>query len=122
MKFSMNKMIIRILNRLRILKNININSSTTINKRRFIIPVIGKVGLANVFMSEPWMIDVMKIVLPIESGKFIDVGVNIGQTLLKLRCVSNEYDYIGFEPNPQCVSYVNKLIKKKNTLVFNFCF
>ena len=50
------------------------------------------------------MIDILKIVLPIENKKFIDVGVNIGQTLLKLKSVSSEIDYIGFEPNPICVN------------------
>ena len=71
-------------------------------------------------MSEPWMIDVLKIVLPIEGKKFIDVGVNIGQTLLKLRSVSSEIDYVGFEPNPLCVKYVHELIKENdfnNTLI-----
>ena len=42
---------------------------------------------------------------------FIDVGVNVGQTLLKVKSVNEKIYYIGFEPNPVCVQYVNKLIK-----------
>ncbi|MDE3250404.1 MAG: FkbM family methyltransferase, partial [Bacteroidota bacterium] len=41
----------------------------------------------------------------------IDVGVNVGQTLIKLRTVSTDTAYIGFEPNPLCVYYASELIK-----------
>jgi len=65
-------------------------------------------------MSEPWMIDLLKIILAGENKCFLDIGVNIGQTLLKLKSVSDSIKYIGFEPNPLCVFYVNNLIKKNN--------
>jgi FkbM family methyltransferase len=52
-------------------------------------------------------------------GIFIDVGVNVGQTLLNFRsCYENPY--WGFEPNPSCVYYLQTLIKKnkfKNTRI-----
>lgn len=41
----------------------------------------------------------------------MDVGVNIGQSLLKLRSVNSNISYYGFEPNPTCVYYVRELIK-----------
>ena len=41
---------------------------------------------------------------------FIDVGVNVGQTLLKLKSISSEINYLGFEPNPNCVNYLKNLI------------
>ena len=46
---------------------------------------------------------------PIET--FIDVGANIGQTLLKLKAINSEARYIGFEPNPKCTYYTSRLIK-----------
>ena len=47
----------------------------------------------------------------ITSGTFIDVGVNIGQTLLKVKKnFASAIFYIGFEPNPNCVNYCYKLI------------
>jgi FkbM family methyltransferase len=40
------------------------------------------------------------------------VGVNIGQTLIKFKTVYQKMDYIGFEPNASCVSYVESLIEQ----------
>ncbi|MBL4657982.1 MAG: FkbM family methyltransferase [Flavobacteriales bacterium] len=103
---------IKVLNRLRVLKYLNVNGGISLNGKHFKIPILEKVGFSNLVMSEPWMIDLLKIVMPIEEKVFVDVGVNIGQTLLKLRCVSDSSDYIGFEPNPLCINYVNRLIKE----------
>ena len=110
----MNTIFIRALNKFRILNLLNINGNISLNKKTFKIPILQKEGYSNLLMTEPWMIDILKIVLPIENKNFIDVGVNIGQTLLKLKSVSSEVDYIGFEPNPMCVNYVSKLIKENN--------
>jgi hypothetical protein len=71
-------------------------------------------------MSELWMIDLLKIVLPIGNKSFVDVGINVAQTLLKLKSVSPEINYIGFEPNPVYTNYGAKLIKKHYK--YNGCF
>jgi len=116
----MNTILIKGLNKLKITKFLNINGTIKLNNKKFKIPVLQKTGYSNLFMSEPWMIDILKIVCPIENKKFIDVGVNIGQTLIKLKSVSSEIDYIGFEPNPNCVNYASKLIEENkfnNTLI-----
>ncbi len=110
----MNTILIKILNKLKLLGYLNINGSIRLNDQSFKVPILQKVGLSNLFMTEPWMIKLLNIVLAVDGKGFIDVGVNIGQTLLKLRSVSSDIEYIGFEPNPQCVSYVNKLIKENN--------
>lgn len=39
-------------------------------------------------MTEMWMVEVLKHLLLLKPGTFIDIGANIGQTLLKLRAVS----------------------------------
>jgi FkbM family methyltransferase len=39
-------------------------------------------------------------------GFFVDVGVNLGQTLIQLRQVDSERPYLGFEPNPDYLHYV----------------
>ncbi|MBK7626701.1 MAG: hypothetical protein IPJ16_05790 [Bacteroidales bacterium] len=36
----------------------------------------------------------------------IDVGANIGQTLIKIKSIDKEINYLGFEPNPVCVNYL----------------
>ena len=43
-------------------------------------------------------------------GCFVDVGANLGQTLIKLKTLSSEFKYVGFEPNPTCVFYLQELI------------
>ena len=44
-------------------------------------------------------------------GVFLDVGVNLGQTMLDLRASFPHMSYVGFEPNPTAVAYVYKLIE-----------
>lgn len=114
----MNRFIIRVLNKLKILKYLNIKGSIMLNHKKVSIPVIQQVGYDNLFMTEPWMIDVLKMVLKIENGGFVDVGANIGQTLLKLKSVSESIEYIGFEPNPSCVYYLKNLIEENK---FTYC-
>ena len=107
----MNKFFLRGLNKLNLLHRFNLTGQIILNSKLFRIPLLGRTGFLNMWMTEPWMIDLLKIVLPVSEGIFIDVGVNSGQTLLKLKSVSNDIDYVGFEPNPTCIHYVNELIK-----------
>ncbi len=43
-------------------------------------------------------------------GTFVDVGVNSGQTLVKVKGFDRAREYVGFEPNPSCNYYTGKLI------------
>lgn len=107
----MNTFLIRTLNKFNYLESFNLNGTVRLNGKSYKVPLYGKVGLGNLLMNEPWMVDLLKIVLKIEDKTFVDIGVNVGQTLLKLKSVSSSTRYIGFEPNPGCIHYVNKLIK-----------
>jgi FkbM family methyltransferase len=107
----MTKFFLRAFNKLNLLDKFNLTGKIVLNEKVFRIPVLGRTGFLNMWMTEPWMIDLLKIVLPLSKGVFIDVGVNSGQTLLKLKSVSGDIEYIGFEPNPTCIHYVNELIK-----------
>ncbi len=73
-----------------------------LNGRRVILPYVA--GLQT-HVTEPWMNELLKQVLDVKKGCFWDVGVNLGQTLLKVKTLDPERDYIGFEPNPTCTSY-----------------
>lgn len=57
------------------------------------------------------MLEILKRLFKIQKGAFIDVGVNLGQTLLKVKTADRERRYIGFEPNPVCTSYVDRLVE-----------
>lgn len=63
-------------------------------------------------MTVTWMIDLLEKLLKENNGVFLDVGVNVGQTLVKLKALDPERAYIGFEPNPLCVFYIGELIKE----------
>lgn len=61
--------------------------------------------------TEPWMTDLLDQLFRVQDGAFLDVGVNVGQTLVKVKALDPYREYVGFEPNPVCVSYVRELIK-----------
>lgn len=94
------------------LRWLNLTASRTINGRRFRIPIIKGIGGSNLASFEPWMVDFLTRLRKLEPrGAFADVGVNIGQTLLKVKSIDPAIRYIGFEPNPFCVLYVGELIR-----------
>ena len=96
----------------RALKRFNLTASATINGRRFEIPVLGGLGLKNREIGEAWMVDLLRRLMRVTaSAGLIDVGVNIGQTLLKLKSIDDGLRWIGFEPNPTCVALVHELIR-----------
>lgn len=39
------------------------------------------------------------------------MGVNIGQTLLKLKSIDQSREYYGFEVNPSCIAYLKELVR-----------
>jgi FkbM family methyltransferase len=75
-------------------------------------------GSGNLQITEMWMVDVLEQVNLDEGTSFVDVGANIGQTLLKLRSLQPDMPYIGIEPNPACVFYLQQLIRQNH---FNNC-
>ncbi len=93
------------------LKPFNFILSKRYGNTVFKIPVLKNVGWSNLFENEPWMAEILETLLPAYHGMFVDVGVNIGQTLLKLKSIDQNRDYFGFEVNPSCISYLKELIK-----------
>lgn len=93
------------------LQYVNLTTSVRYTHTRFKIPVIRRLGIQNLKKEEPWMMEMLdKLLLFNSEGIFIDIGVNLGQTLLKLRSLFPEMDYYGFEPNPVCCFYLEELI------------
>ncbi len=108
----MNEFFVRVLNKINCLKYLNVYCHTLINELKVYIPVLNGVGLEIVPFTEIWMCDLIRYTLSVKSGFFMDIGANIGQTLIKLRVVNEDRPYVGFEPNPECVHYFNQLVKK----------
>jgi FkbM family methyltransferase len=76
--------------------------------RQFVIPIING---RKTYASEEWMVEVLRGLFALRNGAFVDVGVNLGQTMLKVAAIDPARDYVGFEPNPACVDYAWKLIE-----------
>lgn len=92
-------------------RHVNFTGSVKRNNMRFKIPVINNIGLANFAGSEDdWFLQLVKSINLPEGSSFIDVGVNVGQSLIAFRSCRNN-PYYGFEPSPHCAFYINKLIK-----------
>jgi FkbM family methyltransferase len=80
--------------------------------KRFRAPIIHGVGSSHRHGTEAWMVGALQVLFGLAGrAGLVDVGVNIGQTLLKLRSFDDECRYAGFEPSPFCVLYVNELIR-----------
>lgn len=103
----MQTLIKKVLNRLKLLPYVNLTTAQTINGRRLKIPVVKGMWAGE---TEAWMVNVLKKLEPVFNKAFIDVGVNTGETLIKAWSVFGNLHYIGFEPNPACVYYVEKLV------------
>lgn len=96
----------------RLLLPFNLVLPAKVNGQRFKVPVLRGIGASNLNITEPWMTDALRRLLALAPGTaFLDVGVNLGQTLLKLKSLNHDIAYYGFEPNPFCVHYVNELIR-----------
>lgn len=106
----MKKFILRVFYKLKILKYLILTLKIEVNKNKVIIPINGGIGFNNLDISELWMIEILKFFHLDQRGVFIDVGANIGQTLIKYRTVYSKASYIGFEPNVSCVHYMESLI------------
>lgn len=62
--------------------------------------------------SKSWLVDLCGHLVHSNDFTILDVGVNLGQTLLGLENrFGKNFSYIGFEPNPVCCYYVERLIE-----------
>ena len=71
---------------------------------------IGWMNMINQY--EPWFENLLSNIIKDEETVFLDVGANIGQTLLKVVPLYKNVQYIEIGPNENCVSYLRNLVKK----------
>lgn len=93
----------------------NLSLGRTIRGRRLHIPVVEDFGWENTRESAERLDGFLAHLLKRLEGTFIDVGANIGQTLMKVITIDPGRRYVGFEVSPFCVNYLDKLISA-NTL------
>ncbi len=79
--------------------------------QQFIIPLVRNREVDYMFFwTRSWKTDLIQR-LANTDGIFVDIGANIGQTLLDLRITHPAVRYVGFEPNVTCSSYLKELIR-----------
>ena len=98
-----------VLERARLLPHLNLTAHAEVSGRVFRVPITQGLGMRTV-ETEPWMDRLILRVINARPGSFVDVGANLGQTLLKLKAVAPQTSYIGFEPNPRCYCYIGDVI------------
>mgnify|MGYP001375144238 CR=1 FL=1 len=68
-----------------------------------------------IFPLETFKSSILKMFSTVSPGRqFVDVGVNIGQTMLEVFSQNSEVEYFGFEPNPQAFSCLQQLAQALN--------
>jgi len=90
----------------------NFNIPRKLNGKKMIVPV--KSGIKVTISGEKWMSEMLKLLFKYSNGTFLDIGVNLGQTLAKVKTIDPGRNYIGIEPNPSCIFYLQHLIKANN--------
>jgi len=86
------------------------------------VPVVNGMGLEHLSDDEEGVQRIVRYLLSNSPGAFVDVGANIGQTLLKVIASDRNRRYIGFEVQPNCVGYLDRLIRANsltNTQLFS---
>lgn len=103
--------LMKLLARAGLLKHLSFCIKVKRGKKIIKIPILGEIGYENLYEYEHWMDKIMPILLGCRQGVVVDVGVNLGQTLLKFLECENGHEYVGFEPNPHCFAYADKIIE-----------
>lgn len=82
--------------------------SLNVGDTRFVTPVVN--GICNEG-PDTALLQLYAKVLPSRAGTFLDIGANVGQTLLAVRAANPGMPYVGLEPNVTCSAYMRSLIK-----------
>jgi FkbM family methyltransferase len=102
---------LRVLAKLRLLPSVRLYPRVRVGDVDLAVPILNGTGYTNLFDHEPWLDSIIRRLLELRSGAFLDVGVNVGQTLLKfLQFSTEQHRYVGFEPNSSCLWYLNSLL------------
>lgn len=101
----------KVLKKTKLQQHFNFFINKKINDANVIVPVLGEIGKGNLTERELWMNGLFKKFFALKAGFLVDVGVNIGQTLLHYKTSYPTGSYMGFEPNPVCIYYTQKLIE-----------
>ncbi|MBL8824744.1 MAG: FkbM family methyltransferase [Planctomycetia bacterium] len=96
----------------RLLKGLFKDLNIKVGTRQIKVPLVDIAGLHLLHWTENWKTQLMSHALNQRVGAVLDIGVNVGQTLLDYLSVQKPAArYFGFEPNAYAVAYVMQLIR-----------
>jgi FkbM family methyltransferase len=101
----------KILKKLRLLNIFNVSKKILYARHKINIPVLGGLGYPNLYLKPNWLYLLVNELFVSDGLTFVDVGANIGQTLLSVKTAKNQINYIGFEPAISCCYYLKELIR-----------
>ena len=113
----------RILRKLRLLNFLNLSKSILFKGNRINVPIINSLGYPNLFLKPNWLSILIDEFFTEPNSSFVDVGANIGQTLMAVKMASHPIQYVGFEPSVSCCYYLKMLIRDNKFTdchVYNF--
>jgi FkbM family methyltransferase len=110
------KEFVHLFHRLRMLRYVHLFTELRYGNKSYTIPIAKGIGYSHCVGHEGWLLKVMTALGRYfsQDKAFIDVGVNVGQSLLLLKSLYPYVPYAGFEPNPVCVEYSRQLIEVNN--------
>jgi FkbM family methyltransferase len=100
----------RALHRRGLLWRANFTVAGRLGGRPLRVPLQFGAGWEHLRMAEMWLFHGLERVMRQRRGVFLDAGVNVGHTLIKVKAIDPDREYIGFEPNPHCLRYTQQLI------------
>lgn len=95
----------------RLRKMLDLRTRVNVGGREVVIPTWLDDSFQHLRWEPSWRTELFARLVDPGAGAFLDVGANIGQTLLDLLAAAPGAEYYGFEPNPVCVRYVEDLIR-----------
>lgn len=90
--------------------NVAFDVRVTLQGQEVLIPSGSLEGLENINWAPSWRSEIFGKLAALREGLFVDVGANMGQSLLDLRLTRPELDYVGFEPNIFCANFLKQLL------------
>jgi FkbM family methyltransferase len=108
-----NNIFLRVLNRIGYLKNRLFVKTKLFYGKSWLVPIQNELGYSFFIdnNTEKWIFDLLQFInSKFVVDSFFDVGVNIGQTLIKVKTINPQIKYVGFEPNFNCLQYTQYLV------------
>ena len=90
--------------------SVNYTCETKLYNKMWVIPVIDNIGKSHLELHEKYLFDVYGKLLK-NATEFIDIGANIGQTIIKVKSINANISYTAFEPSITCIHYIENLAK-----------